>query len=84
MATNKRRVNLDYDNVADYFDDGELEPLLDGETIGEGGVPQDSPAVRRLLRFFGDASALDPDHEFFCTPYEAALILEHLAGVRED
>jgi hypothetical protein len=84
VAAKKRRVNLDYDNVHDFFDPKELEPLLDGVTVGDDGIPQESPVVRRLLRFFWDASAADPDHEFYCTPFEAVLILEHLAGVRED
>jgi len=91
----ERRVRLTFDNVADYFDDGEVRRLLVGVTVDPGqGIPPDSPVVRRFLEWLRARNAeseeeveyvcQEEDVEFVCSPYEAALILEHVGGHRND
>jgi hypothetical protein len=84
MSTGKRRVELDYDNVLDYFPLGDLKVLVGRLTVGAGRVAPNGPAVREFFAWLNARNAETADTEYTCTPVEAALILEHVAGVRPD
>jgi hypothetical protein len=84
MATNKFQVQLDYDNVCDYFSMGELKALAARLGIGEGRVAPHGPKVGAFLEWLNARNAESADTEYVCTPGEAASILEFVAGVRPD
>jgi hypothetical protein len=80
----KRRVRLDYDNVSDYFPPEDLEKLVGGLNVTKAGVPPHGRAVGKFMTWLNARNAEASDVEYVCTPSDAALILEHVAGVRED
>jgi hypothetical protein len=84
MSTSKRRVKLDYDNVLDYFPLGDLKVLVGRLKVGAGRIAPSGPAVGTFFTWLNARNAETADTEYTCTPVEAALILEHVGGFRQD
>ena len=84
MGTAKQRIRLTRDNVEDYLDLSDLEDLVGRLAIGPGGVPPHGRAVGKFLEWLNARNAGSSVAEYVCSPADAAAILEHVAGVRED
>jgi hypothetical protein len=84
MSTTKRRVRLDHDNLEDHIDLSDLEGLVGGLNIGPGGVSPHGRAVAAFFNWLNARNAGSLTVEYYCTPGDSALILERLAGVRDD
>ena len=80
MGMPKKRFELTDDNFADYFPWDYVESLVDGLTIGEGGIDVAGPEVTQLLAWVANQSAQSPDTEYTCTRHDARMILELAAG----
>jgi hypothetical protein len=84
MNPGKQRVRLNRDNVDDHIDLSELEALVGKLNIGPGGVAPHGRAVAAFFIWLNARNAGSSSVEYYCTPSDAAMILEHVAGVRED
>jgi hypothetical protein len=84
MNPGKRRVRLTHDNIDDHIDLSDLESLVGRLNIGPGGVTPHGRAVAAFFTWLNARNAASSTVEYYCTPFDAKLILEHLAGVRDD
>jgi hypothetical protein len=80
MATAKQRIRLTRDNVEDYLDLSDLEQLVGRLAIDPGGVTPHGRAVGKFLKWLNARNAGSSIVEYYCTPADAAAILEHVAG----
>jgi hypothetical protein len=84
MAGTTERIVRTWDNFADYFPFDFPGSLVAGLKFREGGIGPEDPLVT-LFRAWLDAQAdRPPGRDFDLRPSEAAIILEHLAGWRDD
>jgi hypothetical protein len=84
MSTNKRRVRLDHDNIDDHIDASDLEALVGRLNLGAGCVTPHGRAVAAFFTWLNARNAGSSTVEYYCTPADAAQILAHLAGDRDD
>jgi len=82
MVPTERRVVLTFDNFADYFPPDYAESLVRGRTAR--GLDPDDPLVAQFRTWVDARADRPPGAAFVLTPAEAALILEHVAGWRDD
>jgi hypothetical protein len=82
--TAKQRVRLTRDNVDDHIDQSDLEGLVGRLNIGPDGVSPQGRAVGKFMEWLNARNAGSSTIECYCTPRDAAVILEHLTGVRDD
>jgi hypothetical protein len=80
MSTVKNRIVLTDDNWADYLPLDYPEALVQGMTIGEGGIERDSSIVTKLLTWVARESGRSPDTGYEMSRHDAAVLLEQLAG----
>jgi hypothetical protein len=80
MGAVKRCIVLTDDNWADYLSLDYPEALVQGMTIGEGGIERDSSVVTRLLAWVARESGRSPDTHYEMSRHDAAVLLEHVAG----
>ena len=79
----KKRIALDFDNFADYFPDARAAALVEGKAFPDG-IDPDNPVVTEFLAWLGKHNAHSAAVEYTCSRFDAALILEHVAGLRND
>jgi hypothetical protein len=58
------------DNWADYFPDDYPEKLVEGLTVGEGGIDRDDSIVTRLLAWVARASGRSKDTRYEMTRHD--------------
>jgi hypothetical protein len=82
MAPATRRIVLTFDNFSDYFPSDYAESLVRGLTAR--GLDPGDPLVTEFRAWVDARADRPPGTEFVLDPAEAALLLEHVAGWRED
>jgi len=80
MTPTKRTIHLTDDNWADYFSDDYPASLVEGLTVGEGGIDRDDSIVTKLLAWLARESGRSPDVRYEMPRHDAAVLLEQLAG----
>jgi len=79
----KQRVRLTRDNVDDYIDVSDLEGLVARLGTGPGGITPHGRAVAAFFTWLNARNAGSSTVEYYCSPGDAALILQRLAGERD-
>jgi hypothetical protein len=84
MTAEKRTVTKTFtltdDNWADYLPFDYPESLVEGLTIGEGGIDRDDAVVTRLLAWVARKAARSPDTRYTMSRHDAAVLLNLAAG----
>jgi hypothetical protein len=82
MSTAKRRVRLTHDHIDDHIDMSDLEALVGKMNIGPEGVTPHGRAVAAFFTWLNARNAGSSTVEYYCSPNDAAAILEFSTSVR--